>query len=464
MQLSVIAEKISSLVWGNGTLLLILGTGIYLTIRLKFFQVRKFPKILQKTILSLFKPCKNPKDKASSTQLQAISAALAASMGTGNIVGVASALAIGGPGAIFWMWVSAIFGMATSYAENFLGLYYYNLQEKQKKSVLEIEKSTIKKKLEIGGAFLYFEYGLRSEKAAIFFALVCTFASFGIGNLTQANALANAAAYFSVTPTVCGVIFAVTIAIIAFMGSGVILRVTERILPFITVFYILGAVFLLITNIFALPNCLISIIKSAFGFEQAIGGFCGAIIKRSMTCGLQKGVFSNEAGMGSSVFAHTSAPCKDPVTMGCWGVFEVFLDTILCCTLTAAAILVTNSPIDAANPTQTVICAFESGLGRFAAPFVAFSIAVFAFATLLSWIYYGEKSVRRLFLSSEKSTKTALTVYRILYAAAIYIGCTALPDIAWTVADILNGIQCIPNLAAILLLSGKVTANISDDD
>ncbi len=463
MQISVIAEKISSLVWGKGTLLLILGTGIFLTIRLKFFQLRKFPEILQKTIISLFKPCKKSEDSAKSTQFQAISAALAASMGTGNIVGVASALAVGGPGAVFWMWISAIFGMAASYAENYLGLYYYNLLEKRKKSVSEIEKSILNKKLEIGGAFLYFEYGLRSEKSAIFFALVCTFASFGIGNLTQASSLANAAAYFSVTPAVSGAIFALTIAIIAFMGSGAILRVTERILPFITIFYIFGAIYLLITNIFALPSCLLNIVKSAFGIDQAVGGICGAIIKRSLTCGLQKGVFSNEAGMGSSVFAHTSGPCKDPVTMGCWGIFEVFLDTIVCCTLTAAAILVTNSPIDPENPTQTVISAFETGLGSFAAPFVAISIGVFAFATLLSWNYYGEKSVRRLFLSSEKSTSAALTVYRILYAAAVFIGCTSLPNIAWTAADILNGIQCIPNLAAILLLSGHVTADLPDE-
>lgn len=464
MQISVIAEKISSLVWGKGTLLLILGTGIYLTIRLKFFQLRKFPAILQKTILSLFKPCKNPEDKTKATQIQAIAAALAASMGTGNIVGVAAALAVGGPGAIFWMWISAFFGMAASYAENFLGLYYYNLLEKQKKSVSEIEKSTINKKLEIGGAFLYFEYGLRSEKLAIFFALVCTFASFGIGNLTQASSLANAAAYFSISPTVCGVIFALITAIIAFMGSGAILRVTERILPFITAFYIFGAVYLLITNIFALPDCLLNIVKSAFGIEQAVGGFCGAIIKRSLTCGLQKGVFSNEAGMGSSVFAHTSGPCKDPVIMGCWGIFEVFLDTIICCTLTAAAILVTDSTIDPCNPTQTVISAFETGLGRFAAPFVAISIGIFAFATLLSWIYYGEKSVRRIFLFSEKSTNIALVAYRLLYAAAIYIGCTSLPSIVWTAADILNGIQCIPNLVAILLLSGHISAKFPSNE
>lgn len=463
MQLSVIIEKISSIVWGKGTLLLILGTGIYLTIRLKFFQLRKFPEILQKTLLSLFRTCKNPKDKSKSTQFQAICAALAASMGTGNIVGVAAALAVGGPGAIFWMWVSAFFGMMTSFVENYLGLFYYNLLEKQRKSVSEIEKSNINKKLEIGGAFLYFEYGLHSENLAIFFALVCTFASFGIGNLTQASSLSNAAAYFSVSPFVCGLFFASLTAIIAFMGSGAVLRVTERILPFVTLFYLVGAVYLLITNIFALPECLLTIVKSAFGINQAVGGVFGAIIKRSLTCGLQKGVFSNEAGMGSSVFAHTSAPCKDPVVMGCWGIFEVFLDTIVCCTLTAAAILVTDSPIDAANPTKTVISAFETGLGNFAAPFVAISIGIFAFATLLSWIYYGEKSVRRLFLFSEKSTKAALTIYRLLYAAAVFIGCTSLPSLAWTAADILNGIQCIPNLAAILLLSGKISASFSND-
>lgn len=463
MHLSVIIEKISSLVWGKGTLLLILGTGIYLTIRLKFFQLRKFPEILQKTILSLFRTCKNPKDKSKSTQFQAICAALAASMGTGNIVGVAAALAVGGPGAIFWMWISAFFGMSASFAENYLGLFYYNLLEKQRKSVSEIEKSNINKKLEIGGAFLYFEYGLRSEKLAIFFALVCTFASFGIGNLTQASSLSNAAAYFSISPFACGLIFSSLTAIIAFMGSGAVLRVTERILPFVTLFYMFGAVYLLITNIFALPECLLTIVKSAFGINQAVGGVCGAIIKRSLTCGLQKGVFSNEAGMGSSVFAHTSAPCKDPVVMGCWGIFEVFLDTIVCCTLTAAAILVTDSPIDASNPTKTVISAFETGLGNFAAPFVAISIGIFAFATLLSWIYYGEKSVRRLFLFSEKSSSAALTIYRLLYAAAVFFGCTSLPSLAWTAADILNGIQCIPNLAAILLLSGKISASFCDD-
>lgn len=461
-----IIEILSKLVWGSGTLALILGTGIFFTVKLHFFQFCRFPQILKTTIFALFandgkKHCKNRGDSNSISQFRAISASLAASMGTGNIVGVAAALAIGGPGAIFWMWVSAFLGMSTAYAENYLGVYYYNKLKNTSRSVSETEKQHIKQKLGVGGAFLYFDGGLKSRSLTIFFAFICTLASFGIGNLTQANSISSALARFSVPPVICGTIFAGFAAFIIFRGTSSTLAVVEKILPFVTLFYLFGSVFFLIMHFFAVPECFRLIFASAFGIRQAVGGFSGELMKRSITCGMQKGVFSNEAGMGSSVFAHTSSDCKDPEVMGAWAVFEVFLDTIVCCTLTALVVLTSGVPLSSADPVETVIAAFETGFGSFASFFISVSICIFAFATLLSWVFYGERSVRTLALKKQKKENIFVFVYRLLYCIAIFIGCITLPDLIWSLSDILNGAQCIPNLAALLILSGAVKSPFS---
>ena len=454
---SKIIEILSKLVWGSGTLALILGTGIFFTFKLHFLQFRNFPQILRLTIFAVLKnDCKNREDNDSITQFQAISASLAASMGTGNIVGVAAALSIGGPGAIFWMWVSAFFGMSTAYAENYLGVYYYNKLKNTSKAVSEKEKQHIKQKLGVGGPFLYFSDGLKSKFLTVFFAVICTLASFGIGNLTQSNSISSSLERFSVPPIICGLVFATSAALIIFRGTSSTLAVIEKILPFVTFFYLFGSLIFLIMHIFAIPECFRMIFASAFGIRQAVGGFSGELLKRSLTCGMQKGIFSNEAGMGSSVFAHTSSECKDPQTMGAWAVFEVFLDTVICCTLTALVILTSGVPLSSANPVETVIAAFETSFGSFAAPFTSISICIFAFATLLSWVFYGEKSVRMLILGKQKKGNVFIFIYRLLYCIAIFIGCVTLPDIIWSLSDILNGAQCIPNLAAILILSRLV--------
>lgn len=443
--LEKISETLGGIVWGNGMLLLILGTGMYLTVRTGFFQLRKFPLILRKTIVSIFKDKEVTKsgDHKTLSQFQAMSTALAATMGTGNIAGVATALTLGGPGAIFWMWLSAFFGMMTVFGENVLGLYHRYKNSKGEWT---------------GGPMVYIEKGLGAKPLGKAYALFCVLASFGMGNMAQVNSISTALdASFRIPPLATGIAAALLVGIILLGGIKRIGKVTEKIIPFVSLAYILGAILIIVINFKSLPAVFQEIFQGAFGFDAAAGGISGALVKQAVSVGFRRGVFSNEAGLGSSVMVHAASDIKEPVHQGMWAVFEVFLDTIVCCTLTALAVLSTGvlggtgaggAPLDGA---PLVIAAFESGFGRFAGVFVSVSVALFAFATLLGWSFYGSKAVEYLF--GEKS----VGIYKLIFAAVIIAGAVAELKVVWGLSDVLNGLMAVPNLIALLLLSKTVT-------
>jgi AGCS family alanine or glycine:cation symporter len=427
----LIIEKINSVLWGYGTIFLILGTGIYFSVKLRFLQFRRPLYILKKTLFT-----KNDPDKTGGvSRFQALSTALAASMGTGNIVGVAAAIAVGGAGAVFWMWVSAFFGMATAYSENYLGVLYKNKTQGNEKKA---------------GAMLYLEQGLRMKPLACFYAAAAVLASLGIGNMTQSAAISDTLARYGISPIFSGIGVAAFAGAVILGGTARIAKTAEKIIPAVSLFYIIGAVVVIITFAENLPGVFSDIFAGAFGIKAAAGGFSGAIIKKAVTIGLQRGIFSNEAGMGSSVLVHTETDCADPETMGLWAVLEVFIDTIVCCSVTALVILTTKTQINGVT-TVIVTNAFARGLGSFAEVFISASIITFAFATVLGWSFYGEKCVSYL---SQK--RQSISLYRIIYIAFIIIGAVVSTTLVWEISDTLNALMLLPNLIGILALSGEV--------
>lgn len=443
-QLEKLNEIISGIIWGNGMLLLIIGTGIYFSIRTGFFQIIKIKHIFNETIVSIFKnkEVRKSSDKKAISQFQALSTALAATMGTGNIAGVATALTLGGPGAIFWMWVSAIFGMMTVFSENVLGIYYRykNLKGEW-----------------VGGPMVYIERGLHAKWLGVIYAVFCVLASFGIGNMAQVNSISSALdATFKISPLVTGIATALLVGIIIIGGIKRIGKVTEKIIPFVSLAYIFGAILIIVLNFKQLPTVFKEIFTGAFGINSAVGGISGALVKQALSVGFRRGVFSNEAGLGSSVMVHTASDIKEPVKQGMWAIFEVFVDTIVCCTLTALAVLSTgvlgnvNNEGKILDGAPLVISAFSTGFGNFAGGFVSLSVMLFAFATLLGWSFYGAKAMEYLF--GEKS----VILYKLAFISVIVIGATTELKLVWGISDTLNGLMAIPNLIGVLLLSGTV--------
>ncbi|MBO4953820.1 MAG: sodium:alanine symporter family protein [Clostridia bacterium] len=330
-------ERIGGLVWGTPMVLLFLGTGVYFTVRSGFFQLRHAKLIGTKTFFALFhsSSATRSNDKKSLSQFQALSTALAATLGNGNIVGVATAISAGGPGAVFWMWVSAFFGMMTHFAESVLGIYFRYRNENGEW---------------LGGPMYYLEAGLKNKKLgrflAISFALLCMLASFGIGNMTQVNSISAAMrTSFGVSEWFCGIVLALLAGTVILGGVGRIGRVTEKLVPVMSILYIVACVTVFILNIRQVPYVFSSIFKSAFSFEAVAGAGSGLVMKRAVSMGFRRGIFSNEAGLGSSVMAHCAADVKEPVEQGMWGIFEVFADTILVCTLTAFVLLSSTADV-----------------------------------------------------------------------------------------------------------------------
>lgn len=333
-------SAVNGVVWGVPMLVLILSTGIYMTVRTGFFQITKIKHWANETFLAIFKKrsVTKTKDKKAISQFQALSTALAATIGTGNIAGVATAIAVGGPGAVFWMWLSAFFGMMTNYSENVLGIFY------RKKNDLG-EWS--------GGAMYYINEGLKDRKGfrhiakplAALFSVFCLLASFGIGNMTQVNSISSAMkSSFNIPAIVTGVVLALIAALVIVGGIKRIASVTEKLVPFMALFYIIGCLVIFFSNFHQIPYVFSSIFSNAFNFEAIAGGVGGYVIKRAVTMGFKRGVFSNEAGLGSSVMVHSASDVKEPVVQGMWGIFEVFFDTIIVCTLTSFVIL--SSPAE----------------------------------------------------------------------------------------------------------------------
>lgn len=429
-------EKINGIVWGNWLLILMLSCGIYLTFKIGFIQFN-LKEIFKGTILS---KGSNKSGDNTISPFQTMTTSLSATMGTGNIVGVASAIIIGGAGAIFWLWISAILGMALIYVENYLGIKY---------------RTTLKDGSTVGGACAYLEYGLKCKPLAVIFAFLCIVASFGIGNMTQSNAIAvSLKSTWNIPCIVTGLITAILIALVIMGGVKRIGSITQFFIPILSLLYILGALIVILSNFQDLPKVFKDIFQQAFGFSSVTGGITGSLIITSLNVGLRRGVFSNEAGLGSSSILHSSSECDNPHIMGLWGMFEVFIDTIICCTLTALAILVVDVDFSSLDSSTLVIKSFESGLGNFSGFFITVAISLFAFATLIGWSVCGETCSKYLFGSSGGF------IYKIFFVISIILGAILNGSSVWIVSDIFNGLMAIPNLIGIIVLSKRLDLKI----
>ena len=434
--LQAVNEKINSVVWGPYMLILLMATGIFYTIKLRSFQLLGIKVWWKNTIMTVFKNNKGENDLKGISPLQAVSTALAGSVGTGNIVGVANAIALGGAGAIFWMWLAAFFGMATVFAENVLGIKY------------RVKKNGTY----CGGPMYYIEKGLGCKWLAVFFALICCMASLGMGNMTQSNSVAGALKEgFGIPVWISGFVISALVGVIIFGGINRIAKLTEKLVPAMTGVFILGIMIVIIVRIQFVPEAFCRIITEAFDIKAVSGGFMGYGMAMAIKYGISRGVFSNEAGLGTSPIVHCAAETEDPYEQGMWGIFQVFIDTIVLCTLMALCVLVTGGDRIGLDGIELCSYAFKSVIGKAGELFMSVSIILFAFGTLVSWSYYGEKSLE--YLTGGKYIR----IYRIIYAAFACIGSIMSLTLVWEISDTLNGLMAIPNLIALILLSGKVS-------
>lgn len=426
-------DFVNGIVWGPPMLVLIIVTGLFLSTKTGFFSVRKIGYILKNTLLKMFD--KESKGEGEVTAFQAVATALAATVGTGNIAGVATAIALGGPGAIFWMWFAAILGMTTKFAEVVLAV---NFREKTADGRF------------VGGPMYYITNGLGWKWLAVIFAVFGAFAAFGIGNMVQSNSVAAALqSSFDLNPWVTGITLAVLSALVILGGIKRIGAFTEKLVPFMAAIYILGGLFILIMNIANIPAAIALIFKSAFTGQAAVGGFAGSTIAFAMRYGIARGVFTNEAGLGSAPIAHAAATTDHPVRQGLWGVFEVFADTLVICSITALAIVSTGVWQTGETGAALTTAAFNAAIpgGGY---IVSIGIVLFAFSTILGWEYYGERCAEYLF-----GPKVNM-IYRIIWIPFIVIGAIGGLEFVWSLADTLNGLMAIPNLIGLIALSGTV--------
>lgn len=417
-------------VWGPATVILMLAAGIYFTVGTGGFQLLGGRIWLRATLFSLFRPRESADPKALSP-FQSLTVALAGTMGTGNIVGVAAAITTGGAGAIFWMWMAAFFGMMTAYAENVLGIIH-------RRKTPQGEWN--------GGAMMYIEHGLKCRGAAVLYAVLCMTAALGMGNIVQINSVSQAMNdAFSVPPVITGIVAAVMTGTVLIGGLKRVASFTEKLIPALSVIYIAACLAVITAFLPRLPAAFIEIFKSAFSTKAVGGGVLGAALT-----GIRRGVATNEAGLGSSVMVHSCADVEHPSEQGMWGMFEVFVDTIVVCTLTALAILVSGANDGTADGAVLSARAFEPVFGSFASPFIAVSIALFAFSTLIGWSCYGERCF--IYLFGEKS----VLIYRLVFSAAVVLGSVMRIQLAWDISDVLNGLMALVNVPALLLLSPQV--------
>ncbi|MBE6883031.1 MAG: sodium:alanine symporter family protein [Ruminococcaceae bacterium] len=441
-------DAVNSFAWGPIMLLLLLGTGIYLTIRTGFIQVRWFGYIMKNTVGSLFH--KSDKDHGKSlSPFQAVTTAMAATVGTGNIAGVTGAIFVGGPGAIFWMWVSAFFGMCTKYAEIALAVKY---------------RTTDKNGSYAGGPMYYIENGLgkKWKWLAIIFAILGTLTSFGIGNIAQSSEIAGAMeSLFHVDPLVTGIILAILVAIIVIGGVKRISQVTTYLVPFMAIFYILAGLAVIAIKIADVPAAFAQIFTTAFSFKAVGGGIFGYVIMNAIRQGFARGVFSNEAGLGSAPIAHATSSAKEPAEQAMWGVFEVFVDTIIICTITGLTVILSGIPLGAdvlgtySSKGAAAVSAFNAVLpGTWGGTIIQISLFFFALSTILAWNYYGERCLGYL----TDNNKYVNLIYKVLFVLICVVGAVGAGDLMWDIAETLNGLMAIPNLVALLLLSGVVAS------
>lgn len=431
-----VADNISSFVWGPYMLVLLLGTGIYLTVGLRLQTLRRIGYAFK--MLSRGRKKKDQEGEGEITPFQALMTALSATIGTGNIAGVATAIFLGGPGAVFWMWITALFGMATKYAEAVLAVKY---------------REILPDYSFVGGPMYYIKNGMgrKWQWLGFLFAVFAAVAALGIGNMVQSNSVARAVdRAFDIPFWVTGLVLAVLTFIVVIGGIKRIAEVTEKLVPFMAAIYIAGAVIIILANLDKLGGALEMILTDAFSGTAAAGGFAGSAMAQAVRFGIARGVFSNEAGLGSAPIAHAAARTLDPVRQGLVGMLGTFIDTICVCTLTALLIVMTgawNSGETGAELSQMAFNRGIPGLGDFV---VGFGLIIFAFSTILAWCYYGQVCIAYLF------GLKGITPYRLLYIAFIFIGAVVKLDLVWTFSDMMNGLMIVPNLIALLVLSPVV--------
>ena len=438
--LTNIVKVINEYLWNYGLLFLLCGTGLYFTIRLKFIQVRKFGRGFKMAFGGLFKKNKDKADAGGMTSFQSLATAIAAQVGTGNLVGAAGALIAGGPGAIFWMWVSAFLGMATIYVEATLAQKF---------------KST-KDGVVVGGPRYYIMAAFKGKfgkvLAAIFSILIVLALGF-MGNMVQSNAIGNAfESAFNIPAWTMGIAVA-AIAVVIFIG-GVkrIASVTEKLVPFMALLYIVGALIVIFANVTKIPGAFGQIFVGAFNPQAVTGGVIGITIQKAMRFGVARGLFSNEAGMGSTPHAHARAVVKNPHCQGLAAMISVFIDTFIVLNLTVFSILTTDSLNSGKDGIMLTQYAFSTVFGSFGDIFIAVCLLFFAFSTILGWHFFGSINVKHLF------GKKGMVPYSVLVAVFIVVGSMLKVDLVWTLADFFNGLMVIPNALALLALSGVVAS------
>lgn len=425
-----ILSSIDSFVWGPPLLVLLVGTGIYLSTRLALLQVFKLPKALKLIFTA------ESKGQGDISSFAALATALAATVGTGNIVGVATAIKLGGPGALIWMWVAAFFGMATKYAEG----------------VLAIKYRTQDANGEIAGGPMYYivnGMGKNWKPLAVIFSIFGVMvALLGSGTFTQVNSITDSLNNsFGFNPKIISILLAILVAIVVFGGIQSVSKVAEKVVPFMALIYILAALTVLIFNASAILPSVMLVLKSAFTGQAATGGFAGATIMVAIQAGIARGVFSNESGLGSAPIAAAAAKTEEPVEQGLVSMTGTFIDTIIICTLTGLTIIVTGGWSSALNGASLTQQAFSTVFGQFGIFAMTISLVLFAFTTILGWGYYGERCFEFLF-----GTR-AIPIYRFIFVLMVAIGGYLKLELIWIIADIVNGLMAIPNLIALLALS-----------
>jgi alanine or glycine:cation symporter, AGCS family len=421
-------SAVNGVVWGPPMLGLLIGTGVLLTVLTGAVQFRRLGTALKEVLGKL---TQRGAGAGSVTPFQAVATALASTVGVGNIAGVATAIFLGGPGALFWLWISGLVGMATKFSEIVIALHY---REPDASGTMR------------GGAMYTLKKGLGLPWLGAIFALLTAIAAFGIGNMVQANSVAESLnASFHVSPAIVGVVLVVITGVVILGGITRIADVTQILVPFMAVFYLAGGLVIVIMRAGELPHALQLVFQGAFTGTAAVGGFAGSTIMLAMRYGVARGLFSNEAGLGSAPMVHSAAITDHPVRQGMYGIFEVFVDTILICTITGLVIMVTGAWDSGATGAALSAKAFEIGLpGTWGDLIVTTGLVLFAFSTIIGWSYYGETGIVYLL-----GARSALP-YRLIWLVFIYLGATGSLHLVWDVADTLNGLMAIPNLISVL--------------
>ncbi|WP_047980443.1 alanine/glycine:cation symporter family protein [Ornithinibacillus contaminans] len=422
-------NDISSFVWGPPTLILVVGTGIYLTLRLGFLQIRTLPYALRLA----FSPTRQDKQsKGDISHYQALTTAMAATIGTGNIVGVATAVVAGGPGAVFWMWITALFGMATKYAEAILAVKYRVQNRKGEMS---------------GGPMYYLEKGLHAKWLGVLFAIFGAIAAFGIGNMVQANSVSDALQNsFSIPTWVTGIVLTLLAAVVILGGIKSIGKVTAFFVPIMALFYVIGGLIIIIMNLNIVPQAIELIFTDAFTASAVGGGILGTVIRY----GVARGVFSNEAGLGSAPIAAAAAKTDYPGRQALVSMTQVFIDTIIVCSITGITIVMADLSSSGLEGGPLTSASFAAFLGDAGSYIVTIAIVLFAFSTIVGWSYYGEKCFAYLF------NDRVVPIYRVLFVLAVMYGAIETLDLVWGISDIMNALMAVPNLIGIIGLSGVV--------